>query len=95
MSDFSTKKTPKRSIETNIKLKEPDLYKVVMLNDNFTTMEFVVEILIDIFGKSARFNNQDTGNYGNIFCSVIPVLVCMGKLVTPLCSAARIIISSR
>ena len=33
-------------------VKEPDLYKVVMLNDNYTTMEFVVEILIEIFGKT-------------------------------------------
>lgn len=33
-------------------VKEPELYKVVMLNDNYTTMEFVVEILIDIFGKT-------------------------------------------
>ena len=33
-------------------LKEPKLYKVVMLNDNYTTMEFVVKILIDIFGKT-------------------------------------------
>ena len=33
-------------------IKEPELYKVVMLNDNYTTMEFVVGILIDIFGKT-------------------------------------------
>ena len=33
-------------------MKEPDLYKVVMLNDNYTTMDFVVEILIGIFGKT-------------------------------------------
>ena len=33
-------------------VREPDLYKVVMLNDNYTTMEFVVEILIEIFGKT-------------------------------------------
>ena len=33
-------------------VKEPELYKVVMLNDNYTTMEFVVEILTDIFGKT-------------------------------------------
>ena len=52
MSDFSTKKTPKSSIKTNFLVKEPDMYKVVMLNDDFTTMDFVVEILIDIFGKS-------------------------------------------
>ena len=33
-------------------VKEPDMYRVVMLNDDYTTMEFVVEVLIDIFGKS-------------------------------------------
>ncbi len=36
---------------TGSKVKEPDMYQVVMLNDDFTTMEFVVEILIDIFHK--------------------------------------------
>ena len=33
------------------KTKEPRQYQVIMLNDDFTTMEFVVEILMDIFGK--------------------------------------------
>lgn len=33
------------------KFKEPKLYQVIMLNDDFTSMEFVVEILIDIFHK--------------------------------------------
>ena len=37
---------------TNIKVKEPDLYKVVMFNDDFTPMDFVVEILITIFHKT-------------------------------------------
>ena len=32
-------------------MKEPKLYHVIMLNDDFTTMEFVVEILVDIFHK--------------------------------------------
>lgn len=36
---------------TDTKLKEPKLYQVIMLNDDFTSMEFVVEILIDIFHK--------------------------------------------
>ena len=30
-------------------LKKPPLYKVVMLNDDFTPMEFVVEVLIQFF----------------------------------------------
>ena len=36
-----------------IKIQEPKQYDVIMLNDDFTTMEFVVEILIDIFHKDA------------------------------------------
>ncbi|MDR1505794.1 MAG: ATP-dependent Clp protease adapter ClpS [Treponema sp.] len=33
------------------KLKEPEEYRVILLNDNFTTMEFVVEILVTVFHK--------------------------------------------
>ncbi|MCQ2497218.1 MAG: ATP-dependent Clp protease adaptor ClpS [Lachnospiraceae bacterium] len=36
---------------TDIKVKEPRHYNVLMFNDDFTTMEFVVNILIDIFNK--------------------------------------------
>jgi len=32
--------------------KEPALYKVVLLNDDYTTMEFVVEVLESVFQKS-------------------------------------------
>ncbi len=33
------------------RIKEPRQYNVVMINDDFTTMEFVVDILVDIFHK--------------------------------------------
>ena len=42
----------------NTRLKEPKHYNVIMLNDDFTTMEFVVEILIDIFGKDPATANS-------------------------------------
>ncbi len=32
-------------IEEEVKLKEPELYKVIMHNDDFTPMEFVVAVL--------------------------------------------------
>lgn len=36
----------------NIKLQEPRKYNVILHNDDFTSMEFVVRILITIFRKS-------------------------------------------
>jgi len=35
-------------------VKEPRLYAVVLHNDDFTTMDFVVDLLIKLFGKSAQ-----------------------------------------
>jgi len=35
-------------------LKEPCLYKVVLHNDDYTTMEFVVEILRNVFHKRKK-----------------------------------------
>ena len=32
------------------KLKRPSLYRVILINDDFTPMEFVVEILESVFG---------------------------------------------
>ncbi len=37
--------------KSNVRVKEPRKYQVVMLNDDFTTMEFVVSVLVDIFKK--------------------------------------------
>ena len=34
-------------------LKAPDLYKVVLHNDDYTTKEFVVEVIRTVFHKSA------------------------------------------
>jgi ATP-dependent Clp protease adaptor protein ClpS len=38
--------------KTRPKTKKPSLYKVLLLNDDYTPMEFVVHILERIFGKN-------------------------------------------
>jgi ATP-dependent Clp protease adaptor protein ClpS len=40
------------SSKTIEKIKEPDEFKVILLNDHYTTMGFVVQILLAIFHKS-------------------------------------------
>jgi ATP-dependent Clp protease adaptor protein ClpS len=41
----------KPASKTDEKIKEPEKFKVILLNDHYTTMEFVVEILMVIFHK--------------------------------------------
>jgi len=36
----------------NLELKEPPMYKVIYINDDVTTMEFVIQTLVDIFDHS-------------------------------------------
>ena len=39
---------------TKAKTKKPSMYKVLMLNDDYTPMEFVVHVLERFFGKSRQ-----------------------------------------
>ena len=37
--------------KSEVKIKKPKNYKVVMYNDDYTTMEFVINILVSVFNK--------------------------------------------
>jgi ATP-dependent Clp protease adaptor protein ClpS len=43
------------AVQTRQKVKRPQLYRVLLHNDNYTTMEFVVVVLMQIF----RHNQED------------------------------------
>lgn len=40
--------------ESKTKLTPPRLFKVILYNDDYTTMEFVTEILMSVFHKSSN-----------------------------------------
>ncbi len=67
MSDVKTKK------KTSVKLKPPKMYKVFILNDDYTTMDFVVFILMTIF--SFTYENSvklmmSVHNEGSAVCGI-------------------------
>ena len=41
-----------RETESQTKLKKPDMYAVILLNDDYTPQEFVVWVLIKVFYKT-------------------------------------------
>ncbi len=45
-------------VKSEKKVKEPSLYRVLLHNDNYTTMEFVVDILMHIFHKTIEDATQ-------------------------------------
>jgi ATP-dependent Clp protease adaptor protein ClpS len=61
MSDFEPYENNDSGIalqEAKPKLKIPPLYKVILLNDDFTPMDFVIEILMDFFAMSEQKATQ-------------------------------------
>lgn len=77
--------------KTKPKTKRPNLYRVLLLNDDYTPMEFVVMILEEVFNKSREeatrimlhVHNQGVGE-----CGVYPYEVAETK-VTRVMDAAR------
>ncbi len=41
-------------VRDRVRLEEPPLYKVLLHNDNYTTMDFVVMVLVTIFAKDTE-----------------------------------------
>lgn len=66
---------PKSKIKPNLAIKEPPLYKVIYMNDDFTSMEFVVSTLIDYFNYNTDTASQitvDIHEQGSAVVAVLP-----------------------
>jgi ATP-dependent Clp protease adaptor protein ClpS len=55
---METQNESSTNLDLEDEIKEPPMCKVILLNDDFTTKEFVVEILITLFNKSSSVANE-------------------------------------
>ena len=67
-SDTRTRIKPSEAV------KEPPMFKVIYLNDNQTTMEFVVESLIEYFNYTAETAEQITVDIHQAGAATVAVL---------------------
>jgi ATP-dependent Clp protease adaptor protein ClpS len=61
-------------IKVNYDLDEPPMFKVIYLNDNQTTQDFVVETLIEFFNYNAQTAHQITQDIHESGSAVVAVL---------------------
>lgn len=57
-----------------VELKEPPMFKVIYLNDNQTTMEFVIDSLMEVFNYSMETAVQITEDIHQAGSAVVAVL---------------------
>jgi ATP-dependent Clp protease adaptor protein ClpS len=65
---------PKQKIKPKLNIKEPSKFKVIYVNDEVTTMEFVVESLVLIFGYDDASAFDITKQIHEVGSAVVAVL---------------------
>ena len=71
--------------ESEKEVSEPPMYRVMLLNDDYTTMDFVIRILMDVFSKSPEeatrimFNVHEQGMG---VCGIYPFEIAETKVET-------------
>ena len=72
------------ALETRTKTKRPPLYKVLLLNDDYTPMEFVVDVLMKYFGKDINQANEvmmHVHRNGTGLCGIYPFDIAETKVM--------------
>ncbi len=83
MDDGLTDDESKTSLLSRPEKKTPPLFKVLMHNDNYTTMEFVIEVLESVFNKSTTEANRIMMNIhlkGIGICGIYPFDIAETKV---------------
>jgi len=60
-------------IESELEIEEPSKYKVLLHNDDYTTIDFVVDVLVGVFHKSfteAEAIMMDVHKKGRAICGI-------------------------
>jgi len=79
-------------IQINNEIKEPPLFKVIYINDERTTVEFVIESLIEFFEYSVESAEQitvDIHNSGSAVVAVLPYEIAEQKGIEVTVSARQ------
>ena len=64
-------------------LQRPPMFRIIMLNDDFTPMEFVIDLLVHFFQKSPETANQlmlQVHNQGSAVCGIYPHDIAESKM---------------
>ena len=70
-------------VERSTQIERPKLYKVFLLNDDYTPMDFVVDILVNYFGKSTHEATDvmlKVHHEGRGLCGVYPYEIAETKV---------------
>ncbi len=63
--------SPRLDVEDEVR--KPRMYRVILYNDDYTTMDFVVDVLVKVFQKSVQEANRimlDVHRIGQGICGV-------------------------
>jgi len=82
MSDINTTTIEKVKTKATVSVKKPPLFKVIYMNDNETSMQFVIDTLIATFGyneSSAMHITEDIHAQGSAIVAVLPYEIAEQK----------------
>ena len=71
------------SLKTRPEVKEPKLYKVIVHNDDYTTMDFVVWVIMDVFHKPAAESTKimlEVHNNGSGIAGIYTLDIAVTKI---------------